>query len=189
MNHIERLGGLILFTVGCAAPPSSSAPFSGPNSMLSPAVASRSVIANGVRPEEEPEEEHGEEHGAGTQALNLFLGGSSEFGDRDGETLGVDYEYRLAPKWGVGGFAEGVSGLDRSFSVGAQLYWHPVGELVLVGGPGLERREGQWEPIARFGTFYEFPIGDGWVISPALFYDITTEEGLFIYGFNFGKVW
>lgn len=185
MNHIDRLVGLFLFTVGCAAPPSSSIPLSGPNSVLAPAVASRSVIANGAR----PEEEHGEEHGAGTQALNLFLGGSSEFGDSDGETFGLDYEYRLSPKWGVGGFAEVVSGLDRSFSFGAQLYWHPVGELVLVAGPGFEQRENRWEPIARFGSFYEFPIGDGWVISPAVFYDVTTEEGLFIYGFNFGKVW
>jgi hypothetical protein len=106
------------------------------------------------------EEEHSEGHGAGTQAVNVFAGGSDEVGDDDGATFGLDYEYRLAPEWGVGGF-----------------------------GPGVERRHDEWSAIARVGTFYEFPLRGGWVLSPAVFYDFTEHENLLIYGFNLGYVW
>jgi len=136
--------------------------------------------------EEEHAPEHAEGHGAGAQAVNFFLGGSSDIGDADGLTVGVDYEYRLSRLWGIGGFAEGVGGLNRSFSVGAQAYWHGAGNLILVAGPGLERRHDEWEPIARVGGFYEFPLEDGWILSPGIFYDFTPNEDLLIYGINLG---
>jgi len=132
---------------------------------------------------------HAEEHGAGTQSLNAFAGGSQEVGDRDGGTFGVDYEYRLAPRWGVGGFAETIAGLERSFAVGAQAYWHAVDELVLVAGPGLERSHEDWSGILRVGGFYEFSLGDGWVLSPAIFYDFTEHDDILIYGLNLGYIW
>ncbi|MFT5049412.1 MAG: hypothetical protein ACI8QZ_000805 [Chlamydiales bacterium] len=136
--------------------------------------------------DENHEDAHVENHGAGAQALNLFVGGSSDIGDADGFTIGLDYEYRLSHRWGIGGFAESVSGLNRSLSLGLQAYWHAVGELILVAGPGVERRGDEWEPIARVGGFYEFPIGDGWILSPGVFYDITPNEDLLIYGLNLG---
>ena len=135
------------------------------------------------------EEHHSEEHRAGTQAVNFFFGSSTEVGNQDGLTFGLDYEYRLAHEWGVGGFAEAITGLDRSFATGIQAYWHPVGELVLVAGPGAERLHDEWGAIARVGMFYEFPLGRSWVLSPAVFYDFTEHENLLIYGVNLGYVW
>jgi len=130
-----------------------------------------------------------EGHGKGSQAFNFFAGGSRETGDRDGWTFGVDYEYRLSDPLGIGGFAEFVSGLDRSFATGLQLYWHAVGDLVLVAGPGLERHHDEWRPLARLGGFYEFSLGGGWVLSPAFFYDIAEGENFWIYGLNLGFLW
>lgn len=89
----------------------------------------------------------------------------------------------------MGGFAENVTGLDRAFAAGFQLGWHCYRELVVVAGPGLERREGDWEPIVRVGAFYEFPTGGGWVLSPAVFYDFLEAEDLWIYGLNLGYSW
>ncbi len=160
-----------LLLVGCAASPMRMLP-SVPVSVVAPS-----------------EEDHSEEHGAGTQAVNFFFGGSNEVGDQDGITYGLDYEYRLAPEWGVGGFAEAITGLDRSFATGIQAYWHPIGELVLVAGPGVERLHDEWGAIARVGVFYEFSLGGHWVLSPALFYDFTEHENLLIYGVNLGYVW
>ena len=95
---------------------------------------------------------HAEHHGAGTQTANFFVGGSDEAGEFGGATFGLDYEYRLAPKWGVGGFAEVVTGIDRSFATGLQAYWHVYGELVLVGGVGAERHHDEWAAIGRVGA-------------------------------------
>jgi len=138
---------------------------------------------------------HGEDnvghegHGKGSQAFNVFAGGSGEIGDKDGWTFGVDYEYRLSEPLGIGAFAELVTGLDRSFATGVQLYWHAIGDLVLVAGPGLERHHDEWLPLARLGGFYEFPLGGGWVLSPALFYDIVEGDDFWIFGLNLGFLW
>lgn len=131
----------------------------------------------------------GQEHGAGTQTVNFFLGGLDEFGASDGFVLGTDYEYRIVDDWGLGGFMEGVAGSDRSFAAGGQVYWHAVSDLVLVVGVGAERRHADWEPILRTGGFYEFHMGSGLVISPAIYYDFTPSEEVLIYGFNVGRSW
>jgi len=130
-----------------------------------------------------------EEHGAGTQAVNAFLGVAGEDGELEGAAIGLDYEYRLSADWGVGPFAETVTGIDRSFTAGAQLYWHALGELVFVAGPGIERHRDEWRPIGRLGAFYELPLGDGWVMSPGVFYDVTEAEGILILGLDLGYVW
>jgi hypothetical protein len=137
---------------------------------------------------EESAAREGEPEGE-THAVNAFVGGSAEIGDRDGHTFGVDYEYRFAPRWGVGGFLEAVTGLDRTLATGAQLYWHAVADLVLVAGPGLERSHEEWGGLLRTGGFYEFSLGNGFVLSPALFYDFTEHDNFFLYGLNLGYVW
>lgn len=177
MPHAVRLLTLVLFGLSCATPSHSpSQPAPEPAPLLGPG-------------EPNAEEPHSEGHGAGSQGLSVFIGSTTEFLDSEGLTVGLDYEYRLSHKWGVGGFAEGISGLDRSFAVGAQGYWHVAGELVLVAGPGAERRHEEWEPIVRVGGFYEFPLGAGWMIAPAIFYDITPEQDIFIYGVNLDYIW
>jgi len=132
--------------------------------------------------------DHGVEHGRGTQAVNLFTGAVVDHVRGEGATIGIDYEYRLSHKWGVGGFAEGVTGVDRSFAAGGQLYWHAVRDLILVAGLGGERHHGHWERILRIGGFYEFPLESGWVISPAVFYDFSEATDVVLIGLNVGYI-
>ena len=129
------------------------------------------------------------EHGPGTQTFNVFLGGIDEVRGEAGLAFGVDYEYRLRRKWGIGGFAEGVTGAKRSFVGGLQAYWHAVGDLVLVSGVGMERREHEWEPILRVGGLYELAMVEGFVLSPSLFYDFTPDHGVLVGGLSIGKSW
>lgn len=129
------------------------------------------------------------EHGRGTQAVNVFIGGVDEIGRDEGFAIGIDYEYRLSPKWGVGGFAEAVTGAERSFVAGLQGYWHAVADLVLVAGPGVERRDGEAEGVFRIGAFYEFPLQTGFVLSPGIFYDFVEGDDVVVYGINIGKIW
>ena len=139
--------------------------------------------------EEDHSEEHSEEHGAGTQTINLFFGGSGEVGDLDGFTFGVDYGYRIGPRWGVAAFAETVTGLDRSFAAGVGAFWHPIGEWGLFAGPGLERNHDEWGALGRVGTYYEFFLDDGWVLTPAVYYDFSEHTDLLIYGAYIGYAW
>ena len=73
--------------------------------------------------------------------------------------------------------------------MGAQGYWHAIHELVLVVGPGAERHHDEWKALLRLGAFYEFPLGGGWVLSPAIFYDFTEGDDLWLYGVNVGYIW
>lgn len=132
----------------------------------------------------------------GEQTLNVFVGGNTEFSRarsftaaREGFALGLDYEYRVAPRWGLGGFADGLAGTDRSFVTGFQAYWHVVSDLILIAGPGVERHHDEWAPIVRVGAAYEFELESGYLLSPCLFYDFTQHENVLVYGLNFGTVW
>ncbi len=164
--------------IGRSAPPAHSSP------------------GGAVQALEAAEEQGGEpERGAGTQAVNLFLGGSREDGERNGFTFGLDYEYRVLDDVGIGGFSEATTGLHRAFATGGQVYWHAWRELVLTGGVGAELKDhhtgegATWDPILRIGASYEIPLSDdGWVISPAVSYDFTQEENLLLFGANLGCV-
>ena len=58
-----------------------------------------------------------------------------------------------------------------------------------IRGPGVERSHDEWGAIVRLGAFYEIPLGDGLMISPAVFYDFTEHDDLVIYGVNVGYLW
>ena len=129
------------------------------------------------------------EHSERPHAVNFFVGGSSEIGDLDGITFGVDYGYRLTSRWSVGAFAEAISGLDRSFATGLQGYYRVTEEFILMAGPGMEQSGEGWGPFARFGTAYEFRLADQWTLAPAIFYDFTERENVLVYGLNLGFLW
>jgi hypothetical protein len=138
---------------------------------------------------QDAEHAHTDGHGAGRQSAIVFVGGSEEIGDRDGFTLGLEYEVRLSPGLGVGVFAEGVSGLNRSMALGGQLYWHAVAGLVLTAGPGVDRSHDEWGAMWRLGVLYEFPLGDGVFLAPALAYDFTEHDDIVVYGLSVGYSW
>ena len=168
---------ILVITVGCAAPHA-----------IDPSQAVLAIPASEA-PLESDDAEGDAERGRGSQAVTGFLGGSGEVGDLEGWTFGVDYAYHLSSTWAVGGFAEAVSGLDRSFAAGLQAVWLPIWDVVLVAGPGLERHHDEWRPIVRVGGAYEFPLGDGWVLAPGVYYDFTDGNDLLIYGLNLAYIW
>lgn len=129
-----------------------------------------------------------ERHGPGTQTANLFVGGSSEPGDLEGLTAGVDWEYRIAPRIGVGVFIESVTGQDRSLALGAQATIHATEHVLFFGGLGLERNHHEWGAIGRIGAGYEFPIENDLILTPTIAYDFSEHDDLIVYGVSIGMV-
>lgn len=124
--------------------------------------------------------------------INAFVGLAREDVEPRGFAVGLDYEYRLSERWGVGGFAETVDGEGRTFVGGAQAFLHATDALVLIAGTGRERKDEHWGTILRVGAFYEIPLSDGWVISPAASYDFSledSEEDVLGLGVNLGYGW
>jgi hypothetical protein len=154
--------------------------------LLACATTAAPPLPRGTPPQHTEAEAHGQAHGAGAQSVSVFVGGSEEVRDRDGFTLGLEYEYRLAPRVGVGAFVERVSGINRSLVFGGQLYWHAVADLVLTAGPGLDRSHDEWNAVWRLGALYEFPLEEGIFLAPAIAYDFTEHEDIIVYGLSVG---
>jgi len=135
----------------------------------------------------ENEAEHEFEPGAGSQAIGVFVGGSSDLEGGHGLVLGLDYGYRLTDEFGVGVFAERAAGQNRSFAAGVQGYWVSPLDIVLFTGVGAEVRDNEWEAILRFGVEYEILYPGGWVLAPSVFYDVGETADLLVYGLTVGR--
>ena len=101
-------------------------------------------------------------------------------------SIGADYEYRLSRLWGaVVGF-EYVGGDARNWMVGVGAALHPVGNLKLMAGPGLERHDSENEFLFRIGVMYDFEVGS-WSLTPALNVDFVDGDQTWVYGIYVGK--
>ncbi len=122
-------------------------------------------------------------------AASLFLGGALRRGDGGAATIGVDYEYILSERWGVGGFADLAIGSRTAVVLGGAGYWHPWKELVIVMGPGVEFEHGESNPLVRLGGIYELEVGKK-SIAPAVFVDIIRDKKPdLVLGLNFIWKW
>ena len=130
----------------------------------------------------------GELHpGKGSHDLGVFVGGSSDLEGGNGGVLGLDYGYRVTDHLGIGLFAEGVAGLNRSFATGVQGYWATPVDILLFVGTGYERHDADWEPIYRLGIEYEIITPSGWVFAPSVFYDFGETTDLVVYGLTIAR--
>lgn len=97
---------------------------------------------------------------------------------------GFDVEYWFSRKLGLGihndielqsFLVEGnhEMTLEREYPLvlTLDLLYKPVGDLVLLAGPGYELEKMEDYKLIRFGVEYEFEFGNHWDISPTLFYD------------------
>ena len=50
----------------------------------------------------------------------------------------------------------------------------------------MERAEHGWDPIWRASASWEFHTKSGYFIAPTLAYDWNEEDGVIVYGVNFG---
>ena len=137
------------------------------------------------------EGEHGEAH-EHKNHIALFIGSTQaeiEHGERDDPqfTLGIDYERRLTPIFGVGALLDLVLEGHREGIVGIPLFLH-AGNLVFEVAPAGERIRdtGEWAALLRLGVLYEFEIGSNTAVFPSAFYDVTEEGGTWVLGGTVG---
>jgi hypothetical protein len=163
-------------------------------------------------------QEHGEEHGpeAGVAEhaehefhrhhFSVFLGVTAGEVEKEAEagvaseggavivedetafTLGLDYEYRLSRRWGVGALAEWAGKDARFWVVGIPAaVLHPKGGLKLYLVPGFEKsNEHDAEFLVRLGAMYDFEVGR-FTIAPAFNVDFVDDEEVLVYGVNIGR--
>ncbi|MGQ9917856.1 MAG: hypothetical protein ACUVS7_10605 [Bryobacteraceae bacterium] len=129
------------------------------------------------------------------------LAGGSHNTEKDGATVGADYEYRFHRRLGALASFEYVGGDFREDVFAFTAAWHPWKGLRLIAGPGfdreLKRHKGapHAEPaeahknvrgLFRTGAGYEFHAGEHFTIGPEIAVDILKGEKVFVYGINFG---
>lgn len=116
-------------------------------------------------------------------------GGEVVFEDQRAFTVGLDYEYRLNKRWGVGALIDFAGKDFRSWVAGVPLVLHPGGAWKLYAAPGLEDKETEDAAfLVRAGVMYDFEIG-GFSVAPAFNVDFVDSEEVLVYGVNIGKGW
>jgi len=114
-------------------------------------------------------------------------GGEVIVEDQQAFTVGLDYEYRLNRRWGVGALADWAGKDFRSWVVGIPVVLHPTGGLKLLVAPGFEKNnEHDAELLVRLGAMYDFEVGR-FTIAPALNIDFVDDEEVLVYGVNIGR--
>jgi hypothetical protein len=138
------------------------------------------------------EEAHGDAaaHGAHEphHTLGIFIGNSTEDRReeaRAGATLGIEYEYRFAPEYGVGLVLEHVAG-DLDVNVLAVPFAYHRGPWKFYAAPGFEGGHGRTEALLRVGVEYGFHVG-GFEISPQVDLDFVSGERVFVIGLVFAR--
>jgi hypothetical protein len=111
--------------------------------------------------------------------IGVFLGDTTE-DRRDGVTLGLEYEYRASPAWGVGLTVEHVAG-DFDTNVLVLPVAHHRGAWKFYVGPGVEFADEGEEPLLRAGVEYGFHVGEV-EVSPQIDVDFIDGERLLIFG-------
>jgi hypothetical protein len=174
-------------------------------SLCAPAIAQEE---EGHRPEHE--EKHSTEHEAAEHTEHEFhrhhvsvfvgvtdgevesavVGAESEGGaveDEQAFTLGLDYEYRLNRRWGVGALIDYAGKDFRSWVAGIPLVLHPRDGWKLLVAPGIEDRETEdSEFLVRAGVLYDFEVGR-FTVTPALQVDFVDDDEILVYGVNLGR--
>ncbi len=134
----------------------------------------------------------GHEGGSGDEAahefhpnmLGLFLGETFE-GREEDFTFGLEYERRLNASFGIGVFAEHVTG-DLDFWVYGLPFAYHSGPWKAYIAPGVEDGDHGSEFLLRVGGEYAFEAGE-WEISPQLNLDFVDNEELWVLGVVIGK--
>lgn len=140
-------------------------------------------------PAEHPDDHLAGPHGHSRHHAGFFIGGVSRFehGHREtGGAVGIEYEYRLAPRWGLGVLAERVAvGDGRELAAVVPLSWHPWRGLRLSVGPGVEFHDGSGEFLGRVAAGYDFHLGH-FTLSPEVAGDFTRVAQSVVYGLTIG---
>lgn len=177
-------------------------------------AAPMAMAQEGQDPHDEHPTFHGEDHHY-RNVLAVFVGHTREhFESNDtyhgGFTFGLEYCRIVASRWCVGGLVERAGGEIRGTLVLAQVFFNPVGGLLIATGPGVEfvdargrdsdHGHGHGGPggaradeevgahtefVYRVGLLYEFKL-DRFVIAPTIDLDFVGRNEALVLGANFG---
>ena len=139
----------------------------------------------------EAEEEH-------RNAVELFLGGVTETDESaTGFGVGLGYVRHLSTMWSLGVAGElSTSEVSRDWLITIPVYFKPTGGLVLWTGPVIEGSDeapedgGDSERATnlgvRFGTAWEFEVGERFTLSPEVNLDLVDGSSTWVYGLSVG---
>ena len=112
-------------------------------------------------------------------------------------SLGLDYFYKISPKWEIGlmtdfEFGEYVifdKDLNRknAIVVTAIASYSLTESINLFAGGGIEFEESHNLGIVRVGGEYAFNLNKGWIIAPGFFYDFKEGYDSWSLSLAFGK--
>jgi len=126
---------------------------------------------------------HHEEH----YHLSVFSGYTVDYANRNGYKIGVEYEYRLSDRFGIGGTFD-YTGADfqvYAFSIGATAYPFNF-PLVFGAGVGAKSVDSKWKNFTRTLMVYDFHLNK-LSIGPMVMYDFfPAEKDIMTYGLTVG---
>jgi hypothetical protein len=157
-------------------------------SVLILTIAALAPLDAGAQEAPGPAKSHTEEHAYYKHVLGVFIGAAhEEFGRREnGFALGIEYEYRLGQRFGVGAIVEHTVG-DLDTWVYALPFAYHNGPWKLYAAPGIEEAENGRERMLRLGVEYGFHFNK-WEVSPQVDVDIIGREGeVFVLGVTFAR--
>jgi hypothetical protein len=143
---------------------------------------------------------HDHKHG-----LAIFLGLTDEPGHGTEGTFGLEYAYRFAKHWSVGGLIDYAGGEQRNTVIAPAIFWKPVVGLYLLAAPGIELHNGRGEAddhhlfkahdgsadkdeiyfVLRLGVGYTIHVAPRFAIAPTVNLDLVNGHEVWVYGVNF----
>lgn len=130
-------------------------------------------------------EDHAHEH---PHHLSVLIGGTHVLDhDVNGETIGLDYEYRTSDLLGFGFVAEhAFEDVDATTLIAVADIHTPIGLIAQIG-PGIEFTDHGDRFLFRIGGLYEFEF-ESFTVSPQFHIDIAENaDDSLVFGFAFGK--
>ena len=131
---------------------------------------------------------------AGHKHIALFLGiGKEDDGHghtHDADAIGLEFQYRLDDKWGIGAVLERVDVGSHTSTVAVVPFSRFFGDSIRIfGGPGYEFKPNarKDKALLRAGIGYEFELSDKWSLAPEAQIDlIEGGESTWLVGVALG---
>ncbi|MFN8847753.1 MAG: hypothetical protein ACK5V3_12020 [Bdellovibrionales bacterium] len=118
--------------------------------------------------------------------VSLFTG-ATHLDDVSYGTLGLEYEYRLTERWGVGGLYEKID-TEHPITITMLFACLHLGDLGLTGSYGKEEYDGHSKYLKRIGATYNFYFNQ-YTVAPNVAYDfIDGGKTDVVYGILWGVV-
>ena len=121
------------------------------------------------------------EEGDYRNKVSLF-GGNTQDDSENGASIGLEYEYRINPRFGIGGLGEYAGGDFDSWVIGIPVFIHPHAGWFFRLAPGLEFEDSETSFLFRAGLGYEFELMPRWSLAPEINADFVDGDTKLVYG-------